>query len=233
MEKGFQKSLYHAHANTKVYDISVPLNADLAVYPGDTGFSKNTMMSFTAGDECLLTGLTFSAHFGTHLDAPAHFFANGKTVDSYPVENCILPARVVEVFGGERLNADDLKNVSIVPGEALLLKTANSLSGIVRKKDFSEEYVSLSEEGAVFCAGLKPSLIGIDCFSIDSYKADGYPAHLQILGSDIFILEGIDLSEVSPGTYTLCCLPLKLTGVEASPVRAVLFSREPACNSIP
>lgn len=226
MNKVRHSSLYRDVSGAKMYDISVPLSADLAVYPGDTAFSKDTVMSFENGDLCLLTGLTFSAHLGTHLDAPAHFFAGGKTIEAYPLENFVLPAQVVEVSSEQSITAEHLTNLSIESGDALLFKTANSLSGLVRKKTFTENYVSLSEDGAAFCVSLKPSLIGIDYFSIDSYHAQDYPAHYQILGHDIFILEGLDLSLVPAGRYTLCCFPLKLTGIEASPVRAVLFGGE-------
>ncbi len=223
---GVYPSLHRVAADVKVYDISVPLDEELAVYPGDTMFSRDIIMAFEKGDECALTGITMSAHFGTHLDSPAHFFPDGRTIDSYPPEQFILPAQVVESASADVIRAEELRELTLSPGTALLFKTSNSLSGLVRKKAFAENYVCLSEKAAYVCAQLEPSLVGIDYFSIDSFSDKKYPAHFQLLGAGILVLEGIDLREVPVGKYTLCCFPLRLRGLEASPVRAVLFASE-------
>ena len=84
----------------------------------------------------------------------------------------------------------------------------------------------LSQEAARICAAAKAGLVGIDCLSVDGYES-ALPVHRILLNSDVLILEGIDLSAVPAGRYTLICLPLSLGGAEASPVRAVLVRQLP------
>jgi arylformamidase len=65
-------------------------------------------------------------------------------------------------------------------------------------------------------------MVGIDCASIERYGSEGDPVHRRLLENDLLILEGLDLGGVPPGRYCLSCLPLRIKGCEASPVRAVL-----------
>jgi arylformamidase len=67
-------------------------------------------------------------------------------------------------------------------------------------------------------------MVGIDYITIERYGDEAFPSHHTILGKGIPVLEGLDLKEVPPGRYTLICLPLKIKGAEASPVRAILVS---------
>jgi arylformamidase len=88
---------------------------------------------------------------------------------------------------------------------------------------FSERFVFLSGEAAAFCVRKGVGLVGLDYISIERYGDRSFPAHRQLMQSGALILEGIHLGDVSPGRYTLICLPLKIEGSEASPVRAVLL----------
>lgn len=209
------------------YDISMLLG-EAATYPGDAPYSRE-MVSDTASDtktgaNCSynLSTLTMSAHAGTHLDAPAHLIAGGKTLDQYPLERFLIPALVVSVEGDEAIPRDALKNADIRAGEALLFKTNNSLRGLPRKSVFTEKFVYLSVDAAQLCLDLGVSLVGIDYLSVDRYGDDHAPVHHLLLKEDVLILEGIDLKAVAPGEYFLICSPLRVQGAEAAPARAVL-----------
>jgi arylformamidase len=116
-----------------------------------------------------------------------------------------------------------LENLDIEPGDALLFKTDNSVSGRCRNGVFSENFVYLSSAAANFCVEEKIRLVGIDYISIEKYGDEAFPSHRKILGNNILILEGIDLKEAPQGRYTLICLPLTIKDGEASPVRAILL----------
>ena len=64
-------------------------------------------------------------------------------------------------------------------------------------------------------------LIGVDYLSAGS-MLDGALAHKILLGSDVIILEGVNLSQVISDQYELICLPLKISGAEGAPARAIL-----------
>jgi arylformamidase len=206
-----------------IYDISVLLGVESITYPGDPTYNRELVCLINEGEICDVSKLEMSAHAGTHIDAPSHFIADsGKTIDHYPVQDFIMPTLVVNIENNKAVRREDLEEIDIQPGDALLFKTENSRTGRCKSGMFSGEYVYLSPEAAEFCAEKYVKLVGIDYVTIEKYGDDTFPAHKIILGNDIFILEGINLADVPPAKYTLFCLPLKISGAEASPVRAIL-----------
>jgi arylformamidase len=207
----------------EVFDISILLGLEDATYPGDAAFSRDEVASIASGADYNLSTLTLSAHSGTHLDSPAHFIKNGRTIDQYEAANFIIPAHVIYVEDDESIKPDPIMDFEMNRGDALLFKTANSISGLSRKGMFSKEYIYMSEEAAVRCIELEAGLVGIDYVSVDRFDDDEAPVHKRLLRREILLLECIDLVDVPPGDYTLFCVPIKIKGSEASPVRAMLF----------
>lgn len=205
-----------------VYDISVLLGIESICYPGDTPYSRDLILTIEGSGICNLSKLVLSAHSGTHIDTPLHFIPNGKSIDKYPVQGFILPAAVVNIEDRESIRPSELENIDIKKGDAILFRTDNSRSGRCRSGIFCENFVYLSTEAADFCAKKKVSLVGIDYTTIERPGDETFPAHRKILGNNILVLEGINLDRVPPGRYTLFCLPLRIKGGEASPVRAIL-----------
>jgi arylformamidase len=209
----------------KIYDITVTLGGGSIDYPGDPPFRREQVSAIRNGGAYDLSRLQMSAHAGTHIDAPAHFIPGGRTIDQYAAGDFIFPAHVVSIESKESIRASELAAVAIRPGDAVLFKTDNSRSGRCRSGTFSPAYVSLSEEAAELLVGKKAGLAGFDYISAERHDAAGHPVHQALLRNGILLLEGIDLGQVPGGAYTLWCLPLKIAGGEASPVRAVLTPR--------
>lgn len=207
-----------------IHDISISLNDGLVAYPGDPGFQRQILHSPQQGDAYESSSLAVSCHAGTHIDLPAHFIPGGQRMEDHGPERFILPARVVEVSDPVSIQPESFRDCGIRAGEAILFKTANSQNRLLEAPVFQPDYVYLSEAGARLCAEIGLKLAGIDYLSIDRYGSETYGAHHQLLSRDILILEGIDLSRVTVGVYTLICLPLKIASGEASPVRAVLVA---------
>jgi arylformamidase len=208
---------------TKLFDLSVPLGEETVIYPDDLPYTREENYSSNGGDPIKLSSITMSAHSGTHIDLPAHFFSDNKTIESYPPEEFILPAQVVEIDNPRLVEKDELSTKEIGTGLALLFKTANSRQGLLCAGRFTENYVSLSPAAALYCVEKRARLVGLDYLSVDRYGDQNYPIHHILLKNGIIVLECINLVEVPEGEYTLICLPLKLKGAEASPVRAVLL----------
>jgi arylformamidase len=201
-----------------VHDISVILGEQSITYPGDPAFvrEKPTPEAREA------MRITLSAHSGTHLDAPAHFIADGRRLDEFPLTDFILPAQVVEILNPIAVTAEDLADVTTAPGEAILFRTGNSHSGRVTSGEFSDRYVYIAADAARWCVDRQLRLVGLDYISVDPPGDPDAPAHNTLLGAGMLALEGINLEEVRPGRYTLICFPLRIKGAEGSPVRAVL-----------
>ncbi len=206
----------------RIYDISLGLDADTPVYPGDPAMVRTQTASLEAGDDCELSFLTLSSHAGTHLDAPAHFIAGAKTIDRFAPECFIRPARVVQVSGTAAVWPADLEASEAGPGEALLIKTDNSIRGLA--EPFRPDHVYLTPEAAAWCVSRRLSIVGIDALSIDAHDSEDFASHRCLLSAGILILEGAELAAVPEGRFTLVCLPLKIVAGEASPVRAVLLA---------
>ena len=210
----------------RVYDISVKIDEQLPVWPGDPAVSIVQEVSMATGDSYNLHRLHISAHTGTHIDAPLHFLDGGKTIGDIPLEYLIGPAQVVEI--PERVHAIDaavIQAAGIVPGvKKILFKTTNSRlwnSG----RTFHEEYTALNTDGAQALAELGVHLVGVDYLSVSVYDDISQP-HIILLQEDVVLLEGIDLSDVDAGIYELICLPLKLNDIEGAPARAILRRNE-------
>jgi arylformamidase len=206
-----------------MYDISVMLGEESFACPGDTLYSREVIMKIENGGFYNLSKVVMSAHSGTHIDAPAHFFSGAKSIEQFAVQNFIRPAHVVSIKDREMIHPREFEKLDSKPGDALLFKTHNSESGRCKSGVFSKEYVYISKEAAECCAEKKIGIVGLDYVAIDRYGDIECTSHKILLGGNIFILEGINLEAVPPGKYTLFCLPLKMKGAEASPVRAVLI----------
>jgi len=208
---------------TQIFDLSVTLGSEAPVYPGDPAYVREKVYSLEQGDTVTVSKLTLCAHSGTHVDLPAHYLRNSPGMSEIPPGRFILPAVVAESASPRAVSREELQGLNLTAERAVLLKTANSASGLVRSRRFSEKYVHLATGAAQFLAELHVPLVGLDYYSVDPFNSHDYPSHRALLGAGVLILEGIDLAAVAPGEYTLLCLPLKLDGVEASPVRAVLL----------
>ena len=204
----------------KIIDITVPLTAGLARYPDDPAFELVATSRMSEGAEYNGTRVARSVHYGTHVDAPRHFAADGVTVDAVPLEILVGKARVVDLQAAERIERADLEALDLRDDIRLLLRTR--MSGQMRSRVLHEDNVCLSADAAryVVQAGIK--LVGFDYISVDRIAHEGFPAHRELLGAGVIVLEGLDLSDVAPGEYELICLPLPLAGADGAPARVIL-----------
>ncbi len=205
-----------------VYDVTVPLTSGLPVYPGDPPFELEPLQRAGA-DAFSLSRISLATHTGTHVDAPAHFVPEGATVDALPPEILIGKARVVEILARERIDRADLEAQDLRDDLRVLLKTR--MSGQMQKPEFQEDHLYLTGDAAAYLAQAGLKLVGFDYLSIDRHGASEFPAHHALLGADVVIVEGLDLSEVEPGEYDMICLPLRLAGGDGAPARVILKSR--------
>lgn len=202
-----------------LYDISMTVHEGMPVYNNKA--EKKPVISVRQDFSKAKTyesNLSLDLHTGTHLDAPLHIFPDGARIESIPLERLFMPCRLLDFTHlKEKITEDDLRNKGIVPGDFILLKTKNSWA-----EEFDPEFVYLEQSGAAYLAKQKIKGVGIDALGIERGQPD-HETHKLLFQADIVILEGLRLKEVPEGSYTLYALPLKLRGVEAAPVRAVLL----------
>lgn len=211
-----------------IIDISVPIVEGMAVWEGDPPVRIEQVASIDR-DGANVSMISFSLHTGTHIDSPLHYLQGGMSTDQIKLEDMVGDVLVVEIpddiFVIEKEHIQDL--VDDCSAERLLFKTRNSKDYSKNWRQFRTDFVALSAGAAIELSKRNLRLIGIDAPSIAHYGAEN-EVHRAFLGENTVILEGADLSKVKPGLYRLVCLPLKIEGVEGTPVRAILLSK--SCN---
>lgn len=208
----------------KIHDISVPISPTMPIWPGDPEISVERYSKMEEGAEVNVSRMGMCVHSGTHIDAPYHFIDSGAKVDELPLDVLIGPAHVVQLPDEvQQISASVLQGIAI-PADCrrLLFKTSNSALWARGEVGFRNDYVALTNDGAEYLVARGIQLVGIDYLSVAAYDQLS-STHLTLLGAGVVIIEGLDLSRVKPGSYTLICLPLKLIGTEGAPSRVVLL----------
>jgi arylformamidase len=209
----------------QIYDISLTISSELPIWPGDSKILVERVEKMEDGSAANVSRLSMSAHAGTHVDAPFHFLGgDAPTVERLPLG--VLTGRAYVLRLGDEV---DLVTASVleqagVPARTrrLLIKTRNSDLWTRREKEFHADFVAISEDGARYLVQRGVKLVGVDYLSVGPYD-QGAPTHEILLEAGVVALEGLDLSGVESGKYTLYCLPLKVAGADGAPARAILI----------
>ena len=194
----------------KVYDISQEV-LSCAVYPGDPAPRRKSLQSMDDGALYNLSSFQMCAHNGTHIDAPAHFIRDGKTIDAIAIAAFVGTAYVAEHRGS--VSARDA---------AQIIENARSADSEACKRILIKGDAEVSPEAAEGFANAGLLLLGNESQSVGPVDAP-MTVHKILLSRDIVLLEGIRLSEVPEGIYLLNAAPLNIMGAEGAPCRAVLI----------
>ena len=180
---------------------------DAEVYPGDPEPYLDEVKEIKNGDSCNLTALYTCLHTGTHIDAPLHFIDRAEAIDKIPLELFIGECTVIEAPAGP-LTGEYVEDRFPRGKERLLIKGRGA--------------AWFMESGAYAAADAGSRLIGIDRSSV-GVSGEQERTHKAFLERGLALLEGLDLTDVTPGEYFLLAQPVKLRGTEASLCRAVLI----------
>lgn len=193
----------------KIYDISQELFGS-KVFPGDPAPGMQAVMRISEGDMCNLSAVTMCAHNGTHVDAPFHFYERGKTIDETDLGHYIGIAYVAEHTG------------VVTSNDAIaILQKARETDRRSRKRILIKGKATVSLEAAKVFAEAGILLLGNESQTVGP-EENARDVHLQLLGAEVALLEGVRLGEVEEGVYFLNAAPVNLGGADGAPCRAVL-----------
>jgi arylformamidase len=207
----------------KIYDLSHKLNNQTPVFPGTAHphFEPAATIERNGYRE---THFSLDSHLGTHIDAPAHIFENGPTLDQLPVLFFTGKAIIIEV----PKNTPFIEKSLLVPfmnkieeSDFVLFKT-----GWCHKwgsENYFSDFPVLNEEAANWLISFKLKGIGFDAISADSVESTRLNVHHIILGKGLIIIENLNFPEniiESEGEFS--CFPLPYQNADGSPVRAIL-----------
>ena len=198
-------------APTPWIDLSHPISKATPPFPGDPTVEiirlDETDESKDEPRKNLNIGrLAMCLHCGTHMDAPYHFFGNGKTIDQIPLENHVITCGT--------LATTELANIQ---PRKLIIRTGWESHWL--KKDYFTSHPVFSRDGARFLVDLGVELVGVDFPSVDHRPNE---AHREILGRAVLIVENLtNLGAIPQGWIEFSATPLAILGRDGSPVRAI------------
>jgi arylformamidase len=197
-----------------IIDLSVTLNQQTPVYPGDPATKiepANTIDKSGCNDHYIST----NNHTGTHIDAPLHMIAGGKTLDQISLEQFVSRGHLVEVAGG--FTQEVLEQADIRAGDIVLFHTG--MSKYYYEPAYFETYPVMSEDVARYLVAQKVKMVGVDAGSVDD--ADGFPIHKILLGGNVLIIENLtNLDALADKEFSVYALPIKLN-VDGAPARVI------------
>ena len=205
-----------------LHEISAPLRPALHHYDGDPPVTIEPWTRLAAGDLADVSRLSLSTHAGTHVDAPSHFLPGAAGVEAIDLGACVGPAIVLDLsdLHADRIDRPVLEALLPRGTERLLLKTRNSSYWQAERP--RTDFVALTADAAQWLVERGLRLVGIDYLSIAPFD-DPAPVHRVLLSAGVVVLEGLDLSAITAGSFMLICLPLLVPGVDGAPARAVLL----------
>jgi arylformamidase len=208
----------------RIYDISLTLTPGMPTWPGDPPLKVERASKMEDGEPNNVTHLAMCAHIGTHVDAPFHFLGgDSPTVEKLPLKTLTGRVYVLAVPEADMITAAVLEKADIPPRtRRLIFKTRNSDYWANPLHAFKTDFVALSADGAQYLVERGVKLVGVDYLSVAPFH-DPIPTHQVLLKAGVVVVEGLDLSQVSQGRYSLYCLPLKLAGSDGAPARAILI----------
>lgn len=194
----------------KIHDISQEVFS-CSVYPGDPAPEKQILASMESGELYNLTAFSMCAHNGTHIDAPRHFIADGKSVSELALEAAVGLAYVAECEG--ELAAEDA---------AKILCLAKKAQNGAEKRILIKGNAVVTEAAAEAFAAAKTLLLGVEGQTVGPENAP-MQVHKILLGAGTVLLEGVRLGDVGAGACFLSAAPLSLSGADGAPCRAYVI----------
>jgi kynurenine formamidase len=222
---------------TRVIDLSYAISDKLVPWPGDGKFFEATVNATIEKDGYFTRSFWMLEHYGTHMDAPAHFPPGKTTVDQIPVQQLFGPAVVIDARAESGKDADYLLPVArvedwekhhgrIPDGAIVLLRTgwASRWPDVKRYRNQDAagtmHFPGFSVEAAKLLIERKVSGLGCDTLSIDNGASKDFAVHHLTLGAGLYHLENLaDLSELPEAGAFLIVAPIKLEGGSGGPVR--------------
>lgn len=205
----------------RIYDVTVGISPQLPVWPGDPGVELERVEAIASGANANVSRLTCGVHTGTHVDAPLHFIDGAAAVEMLPLKLLTGRAYVVHLPTAKVIDEATLEAAGLPPRtRRVLFRTRNSELW-AKEKAFQTNFVAVDASGARWLVRKGVLLVGVDYLSVAPY-GQSKDTHRTLLEAGVVVIEGLDLSRVTQGRYSLYCLPLKLIGSDGAPARTIL-----------
>jgi len=226
-----------ASGKTKIIDLTYAINAKLVSWPGDPKVFEAKTNGTIEKDGYFTRSFWMLEHYGTHLDAPAHFPPGKLTVEQITPEKFFGPAVVLDIRAEAEKEADyqlssavieswEKRHGRIPAGAIVILRTgwASRWPDVQRYRNTDAKgtmhFPGFSVDAAKILLDRKISGLGCDTLSIDPGNSADFPVHHLVLGANVYQLENLrDLSALPEAGAFLVVAPIKLEGGSGGAVR--------------
>ena len=200
-------------------DISMDLNANTLVWKEDKA-PELIPLARQPESPVNFTWLNFGSHAGTHVDAPYYLFQDKWTSDQIPLSRLMGPCQVLDLTYVENsIEIGDIKKLNI-RHKKIFLKTKNSFDLLL---EFHGKHIVLSVEAAKYLVSIGIETVGYDYQTFE--QGGSNDVHHVFLKKNVTLLDNLRLADTEAKDYFLICLPIKVTGIDAAPARALLFEQ--------
>jgi arylformamidase len=199
----------------EIIDLSVALNENTPVYPGDPKVEIKPA-GVLEKDGWVDHYVSMGTHAGTHIDAPMHMMKGSKSLDQFPIDHFAGRGRYVQVTDGN-VDRAALEAADIQAGDIVVFHTG--MSNHFHDPAYYEDYPVLSEPVVQYLVERKVKMVGLDTGSADN--AEGFPIHKILLNGNVLIIENLtNLDKLADEEFTVYALPIKLE-LDGAPARVI------------
>jgi kynurenine formamidase len=216
----------------KIIDLTHPITESMPMYPGTDAPKLHVAFGYKEFG-FMETLISLYSHTGTHIDAPAHLFDGGYTLDKYPIEQFVGKALLIDCRSLQKdekipLQLLEEKGSVLIEAEFILFFTGQS--AVWGRPEYFGSFPVMSDEVVEWVNRRKLKGIGIDAPSFDpvavdnmEQAADELHHHRTILKTNqTLLLENLcNFEEIGDGLFTLCALPLKTENADGAPARVI------------
>lgn len=221
-------------ATLQAIDLTHKIDENTRVWDGSCGFSYQLTGDYNKGG---FRGQEFTIRscLGTHMDSPAHCFEGALDCSAIKLENCIVPAYVIDISSKAHeeyvISKDDIQQFEVTYGTIqknsfVFFSTGWSKrwsdpASFRNERNGIPRFPSVSEDAALFLLEREIVGMGIDTLSPDKFDNNA-PVHKLLLDSGKYIIENVaNLENMPPANAYIIALPLKINGAVESPIRLV------------
>ena len=209
----------------RVIDLTHTISENMPVYPG-TERPKLEVANTYEKDGFKETLLTMFSHTGTHMDPPAHIFANRTTLDSFPIEQFVGNALVIDCSDlqeGQKITLDYIERVKEKADKAQFILFFTGWDSRWGTDSYFGEYPYITEEVAQYLINSKKKGVGLDVIGIDPISDENLTIHKKLFANtEIVVIENLTrLNEIGNDLFTFYALPIKYLNSDGAPIRAI------------
>lgn len=210
----------------RVIDLTHTIKENMPVYPG-TDTPKLRTANTYAENGFKETLLSFYSHTGTHMDPPAHLFADGMTLDAFPAGQFIGKALVIDcthLKEGEDITMQELRKYGGKEAQVEFLLFHLGWDARWGKKSYFEDYPCIDAEVLQYILGGNYKGIGFDVIGLDPIADENLTRHKALLQKNIVNIENLkNLGLCGKEPFWFACLPIKVEASDGAPARAIAW----------